>query len=436
MAYYDHSLAGPPSQITRPPWLLFLMLAAVFFFLYHDLSFSNRGINNYNPSEEDLTSLVVDGTPTHRIALLSLGFMALVSLVRHRASVRLQIHGFLGWILLSFVAWAFVSPMWAEDPALTFKRLLGFGMMCIGAVAIARRFSFREIILLTLFSTALFLAIGFSVEVVLGIFRPYASGYRFAGMLHPNGQGVDCGLLLLSGLAAADSEKHRRNIFWSCALIGFIFLVLTASRTALAATVLAIAAYSSAAWSSRAKITIVYVLGILFCVVLLVLVNISLPMLRRAVVLARDDGGDSESFNGRTEVWGEVSAYVQRRPILGYGYGGFWTPTHMSEIAGDEKWAVPDSHSAYLEYLLNLGAVGLVAYVLLLCAGLWRAFRFRRISQNTSFAFYGALLVFSVTVGLLEAGPAEPSLLMFLSMVVLAQLAFICRPEMTESATQ
>ena len=434
MDYCNHSLARPESQGARPPWLLFLFLSAVFFFIYHDLIFSTKGIDNL--SAEELNALVLDSTPTRRIALLALGFFAIFSLIRHRSDSRMQFNGFLGWMLLAWTAWAFISPIWAEDPALTIRRLLGFGILCLAAVALARRFSLREIILWSVFSAALFLAIGFLADVLLGIFRPFASGYRFAGLLHPNGQGVDCGLLVLSGMAAADLEKHRRKIFWALALLGFVFLFLTASRTAFASTLLACAVYSSAAWSSRTKIAMVYVLSILFCVVLVVLVNISLPGLRSAVVLAREDDSGADSFNGRTEIWEDVSAYIQKRPLLGYGYGGFWTPTHMTEISDAENWTVPNSHSAYLEYLLGLGAVGLVAYTLLLCVGIRRAFRFRRLSRNSAFAFCGALLVYAASVGLLEATPAELTLLMFLSMVVLVQLAFVCRPELTTSVSQ
>jgi exopolysaccharide production protein ExoQ len=423
------------ASVGRPSWLIFLLLATVFFFVYHDLSFSKKGIDNYNPSEEDLAAGVVDGSPVRRIALFSLGLFAIVSLVRHRAYGRVQISGFLGWILIGFAALALVSPIWAEDPALTFRRVLGLVVLSIAAIAVARRFSPREIVLWTVLTTTLFLAIGFSAEVLLGIFRPLASGYRFAGMLHPNGQGIDCGLLLISGVAAADLVPHRRKLFRACALLGFVFLLLTGSRTAFGAVTLALAVYSATTWSSRAKIATVYACGILFCVFLLVLANVSVSDLKSAVLLGRDDA-PADSLNGRTGVWEEISPYIQQRPILGYGYGGFWNPTHMKEISADEKWGVPDSHSAYLDYLLALGAVGLVAYALVLVAGIRRAFRFQRLSRNPAFAFCGALLVFAASVGFLESAPAEPSLLMFLSIAVLARLALVCEPESRRSNSQ
>jgi exopolysaccharide production protein ExoQ len=434
MGYNNRPRKGPALQVGRPPWLMFLFLAALFFLVYHDLSSSKKfkELDNVKSFEDMIITDVAEGTLVRRIALLSLGLFAIVSLVRHRANGRLRIHGPLGWILLSFAAWALLSPVWAEDLPLTLRRLVVFGIFCIAAVAVARRLSLREIILWAFFSTTLFLVIGVLTELVLGTFRPFATGYRFGGTLHPNGQGINCALLLLSGVAAADVEKYRRTLFRACALVGFVFLILTASRTSFAAALLALAVYLGAVCSRATKIAMAYALSMAFCVLLLVLANASLPGLMSAVTLGRNDSTVDFSFNGRAGVWEDVGYYVHQHPILGYGYGGFWTPTRIKLISDEEKWPVPDSHSAYLDYLLTLGAVGLLVYTLLLFAGIRRAFRFQNLSHNSAFAFCGALLVFCALDGLLESAVIWPSLLLFLGMVVLVRLAFGCHPEAAE----
>ena len=81
-------------------------------------------------------------------------------------------------------------------------------------------------------------------------------------------------------------------------------------------------------------------------------------------------------------------------------------------------------HSAYIDYLLTLGTVGLLAYVLGLVLGIVRAFRCYRLSQRCDYAFCGAVLVFGAIDGVFESGIADPSLLMFLWMVILIRLAF------------
>src|SRR5579872_4769848 len=96
----------------RVPWLMFLLLAVVFFLVNHDLSYSKKGRENFNPSEDAIITGVTEGSLTRRIALLSLGVVAVVDLVRHRAKMRLRINGPLGWALLSFASWALISPIW------------------------------------------------------------------------------------------------------------------------------------------------------------------------------------------------------------------------------------------------------------------------------------------------------------------------------------
>jgi exopolysaccharide production protein ExoQ len=267
------------------------------------------------------------------------------------------------------------------------------------------------------------------LESLFGTFRPFASGYRFAGTLHPNMQGINCALLVLSGMASADVEKYNRTLFRISAFVGFVFLALTASRTAFAAALLALAVYLGMVCSSRAKLAMAYALSIVLCVLLLGLGNAFLPDLKSAVNFGRLDSSEG-SLNGRTGIWEEVSHFVERRPMLGYGYGGFWNSAHIAEISDKEQWGVPNSHSAYLDYLLTLGAVGLMGYVFILFAGIRRAFCFHKLSQNSAYAFFAALLVFCAMGGLLESAPIEPSLLMFLSAVVLAQLAF-ARPALS-----
>lgn len=424
MSAGNHAPAKQAAQFRPTPWLLFLFLAVVFFFIYHNFSTAPSGVGFYDAPEEMITGAVADGSIARRIALISMAIFAIVTLIRHRGDGRLRIKDSLGWILLGFAAWALVSPIWAEDKALSLTRAVVFGILCMAAVAVVRRFSFREIILWTLFTSGSYLVLGVFTEALFGTFQPFASGYRFAGTLHPNSQGINCALLLLSGVAAADVEKRRRSLFLGCAFVGFVFLVLSGSRTAFASALVTLGVYGVSVCSRRAKVAAVYALSIVFCALLLVLGNAFLPDLRSAVMLGRGDS-NVDSFNGRTGIWDEIAPYVERHPIVGYGFGGFWTPSHISEISAEEKWGIPNSHSAYLDYLLTLGAIGLMGYVILFLAGIRRAFRLHKLTRNSAFVFWAMLLVFCTMDGFLESAAANPSLPMFLSLVALVSLAVL-----------
>jgi O-antigen ligase len=405
---------------------LFLFLTVALFFVYHDLANARSEAGNYDAAADVYAGVVAEGSVARRVAVLALAAFALYSLIRYRADDRLRLHGPLGVALAGFVGWAIVSPLWADDRSLTLTRAAVFAILFLASLAVVRRFSLREIILWTFFASGAYLAFGLFAELLFGTFRPLASGYRFAGTLHPNNQGVNCALLLLSGLAAADlktTDRRQRRIYRAGALLGFLFLLLTASRTAFAASLLALAVYGGMVYSRRVKLAMIYACAILFCLLVLSLGNAFLPDVKSAAMLGRDSS-NMDSFNGRTGVWTEIARYIAKRPIVGYGYGGFWTPAHITEISEGEQWGIPNSHSAYLDYLLALGAVGMLAYAVVLCAGVSRAFRYYRLFHHPGFVFCAAFLLFCAFDGFLESTMMDPSLHMFLTWVVLCALAF------------
>jgi O-antigen ligase len=382
-------------------------------------------LDDYNPSLDQLVEGVSQGHEGRRIALFSLGVVAVGILVRPRTNRRLTMLGPLGWVVLAFPAWAFLSALWADDLSQNLTRLAVFAILCVAAVAVVRRLSLREIVLWSFFSTAVYLSIGIVSELVYGTLQPFTPGYRFGGSLHPNGQGVNCGLLLLSAMAGADLIERWRRFFWIAGFIAFIFLVLSGSRTALAAIVLAVIAYLIAVCSGRTKLAMTLCASMVVGLLLSFAAAGFIPGLKDAILLGREDPDSVDTFSGRTAIWEDVGPYIRRSPILGYGYSGFWTPAHINAISDLEEWGVSSSHSAYIDYLLTLGTVGLLAYILGLVFGTVRAFSCYRLSQRCDYAFCGAVLVFCAIDGVFESGIGDPSLLMFLWMVILIRLAFV-----------
>jgi exopolysaccharide production protein ExoQ len=427
MSYLDRTYPEISSRIKGFPWLLFLFIAAVFFSSFNDLFMSKRASIGFGASEDEIITAVGDGQLSKRISFLFLGLFAVASLIRHRGA-QLRANEPLGRTILFFLGWALLSLAWTEDPALTIRRLVVLLILCLAAVAMARRFSLREIAWLTFFCSILFLLIGVSAEVLLGQFHPFMHGYRFAGTEHPNNSGITCALLSLSGFAVADTDRSRRIFFRVCALLGLVFLVLSASRTASGSGLLALVVYLGLVTSRRTKTVLILGLATTCCILAAVLGSALIPELKHAAMYGRDDFS-TDALNPRTHIWDEVGAYIQRRPILGYGYGGFWTLRHSVEVSDTQNWGVGAGHSAYLDCTLDLGVIGLTAYVLILLGGVARSYNFYRASRAPVFVFAGSLLIFCMMDGVLESVELQGTLVMFLSMTVLARLAFVCRLE-------
>jgi O-antigen ligase len=80
-------------------------------------------------------------------------------------------------------------------------------------------------------------------------------------------------------------------------------------------------------------------------------------------------------MTGRLELWKAVVEAIGQKPILGFGFSGFW----MGASAGSDTvqrqilWSPLYSHNGYLEIALSLGLVGLFLAILFLTQGFRRA---------------------------------------------------------------
>ena len=424
-----------PSTRQGYPWLIFLFLAVAFFLSSHDPAGAQRTLDDYNRSQDDIVQGVSSGSTVREIALLALGSAAALSLVSYAAPRRLRSTGFPAYVLSAFAVWAAASALWSDDAAMSIKRLVASAILCLTAVAIVRMFSLREIVMWVFFTTAAFLIIAIVLEIAAGAFQPWASGYRFAGTQHPNDEGIECGLLVLSGLAASKLEKQRLWVYRSFAGMGMVFLLLTQSRTSLIATFTAVGVYlAMSGWAASKKVILVSSI-IATCLVVATLASGLSPVVTDALAKQRDGDASVGTFAGRTQIWQDVTDYILRRPITGHGYGSFWTPEHINAISDEEKWGVPDSHSVYVDYLLTIGAVGLALYLACLIQGLWRSLSLSHATGKKGVPFMTGILIFSAIDGFFESSIGEGSFLMFLCMIVLVWLAFIPVPRLQPVAT-
>jgi O-antigen ligase len=75
------------------------------------------------------------------------------------------------------------------------------------------------------------------------------------------------------------------------------------------------------------------------------------------------------TLTGRTDLWPYVIDSIYERPVLGWGYVGFWTPSNPRavEISSLMGWGsyVAEAHNGLLQGLLYIGVVGTVYFLLL-----------------------------------------------------------------------
>jgi O-antigen ligase len=400
---------------------MFLFLCVVFFFAQPwDLFWTISG--PITDAEIHMRS-VEEGSVVRRISLLLLGGFAVLSLLKKRQK-RLRVNGFLGGLMLFFIVWACLSIAWTTDLALTVRKLVVLVMLSLGALALAKRLSLRDILAFTFVACGLVLVLGLCCEIALGTFHPLQTQYRFGGIMHPNSQGLNCAMFLIASIALAGTAGRRRSFYYVVAFAALCFVVLTKSRGAEAGVILGLVAYGSLRLSTSRKCAYLIVTLCLVCVLYLALGDNLFVNAERAVLLGREDSAPVSTLNSRTPLWQECLRYVAKRPVLGYGYDSFWTTRHLSEVPPILGWVMASAHNAYLEMLLGLGFIGGGAYILILALAINRSRALYKSSASVSHGFAYAMLVCICCTFLLASFNLGPSLPNFILFVLLAKLGF------------
>ncbi|HRI87316.1 MAG TPA: O-antigen ligase family protein [Candidatus Hydrogenedentes bacterium] len=429
------SAAAGQGETRRFPWFTFVFLTACFFIALHDptRSFSIQG--DYLPSGDTLEKHAADGNVKRQIGFLGAGAFGFLVMVGARRK-SLQVNGTLALLVFFLLTWILLSVTWADERTLSARRLVVIATLCFGAIAVACSLTPREIMLFVLFSSMVYLVAGITSEIAIGTFTPTAERYRFSGTLHPNNQGVNCSLILLASITALHTEKRFKSLFIACAGLAFLFLVLTKSRTSLLAFLVTFAVYSVLVYGRSRHFAYICTLATTaVLIVLFVASDAVAPALERSLLMGRTDQDISGtmSLTGRLPLWQDLIEYAAVRPFQGYGYGSFFTVEHIREISDRQGWPIAECHSVFLEVLLGLGVIGLIAYSLIQFIGIAVAARYFRVTLDPHFAFLGGLLVLGVIGGFSESTLLVPTMQTFVQFITLGYFGFVAGPPLVEA---
>ena len=408
---------------TRPLWwLTVLVIGTAFFAAGHDVTTSAHDAFTQTADEMEQTAL--GGDHLRQIGFLSIGFLGTLFLLRgSRESLRFD--PLTGLPLLLFVLWCGASVIWSDDMSLTMRRLVVAGCFAVGAFGIARQFSLRELLRMTLCITTAFLVIGVLAELAVGTFRPWSGGYRFAGSVHPNTQGVNLGMLCLSAFCLARSGSPRRVLLYALFAVGFAFLVLTKSRTSLGGLLIAMSPLWALKYSTRFKILTgtagLWIVSAVLLGVLLSGVDFSRDI-RAASQLGRNEEGGA--LTGRIPIWTELLPFARERLLTGYGYDSFWTPDRIDIVSGDVQWGLREAHSAYLDAVLSVGLVGMLTLVGAALMGLFRSAQRYLKTGDVNYCFIFGLLMLGLIDSATESGMLMTGFMPFVALCGLGRLAF------------
>jgi len=281
------------------------------------------------------------------------------------------------WFLVALVLLAFASTLWVENaPGLVLQRSVAVLGTTLLGIALAVRLSIEE--QLRLMSRVFRIMAVLSLGCVLflpsyGISHLVEGQGEWQGIFgYKNSLGAMMALSILVEWHLPAETLYAKFMKWVTLLISAVLLVFSNSVTplvCLAGTLLFIEIYRFG--KQRLRIP-------LYAIVLAILLITASGI----TVLLVDSGsatgvlGRSSNFTGRTDIWSLVLSFISERPVLGYGYSGFWYGSSPESSAVDQALgiSVMYSHNGYLEVLLSLGAVGLLLTLVFLGTGMRRAY--------------------------------------------------------------
>ena len=314
---------------------------------------------------------------------------------------------------------ALVSTLWSLSPADTLRRCVALLGTSLFGLYLAARFDPRELIRLLGWAFAVIMAL--SVLFVLanpgvGISGPPHPGAWRGVFAHKNVLGQTMLLALVTFLVLSATSRKKGWPIGLAVAAAALLILSTAKTPVAAASVLMIVALLIRAihrYPDRAGyLGAIAVIGIVAApLIMFVILEPVLTLLGRDLTLT-----------GRTEIWQLLWDAIQRRPLLGYGYSGFWTASTgpVLDVWFVTGWQVPNAHNGFLDLLLSFGAIGLMLYGLLFLRTMVRMLHAVRQGDAWSALWSICVLTLFLIYGFVESNVMEQNTVSWVLFVAIA----------------
>ncbi len=273
--------------------------------------------------------------------------------------------------LSALIVFMLVSSLWSPFPFVSFKRWASEILAVVLGLLISTEKDKRKAICSILRRT-IYILIPFS-WLLIKYFPQYGVEYnRWEGTMMWIGVATQKnGLGLLASLASfflvwslVKRRKHKeRQVFRYQTLVDILILILSLSLLKGSGT------YSATSIVMLAAGFLLYI-GLMVqkkrlqtssgkiltaIIVFIIIYGIAAPFVGKLPTgdLSSKLGRDS-TLTGRSNIWKTLVPLAMAKPLLGYGFGGFWT------TATRDRLVFFPAHNSYLETLLQLGFAGLI----------------------------------------------------------------------------
>jgi exopolysaccharide production protein ExoQ len=183
--------------------------------------------------------------------------------------------------------------------------------------------------------------------------------------------------LLVVGVVFLLAFETRRRVRWAAFGVIAVLLIGSRSGTGLAGIIFVITAWN---WlrtylKQQKRMTAPFVFFSFAGLLVSIVVGLStLPIILAAY-------GKDTTFTGRTNIWSGVLWAIERRPFVGYGYGGVWVSENVEPTFSMMRrigFRAFHAHNGLLDVVLQVGGIGIVLFLCLFVPTLLSSLRLAR----------------------------------------------------------
>jgi O-antigen ligase len=351
-----------------------------------------------------IISVDAGGSLISQLAWGSIYIVAIIGILRDGVASITLLRSFRPLIII--VALVFCSILWSEAPFQSAKQAISLLGSTVLPLYFVRRLRLPD------FIQTLAIALGF--ETVLSVFLIYAvpfqgveqdvtagawrGAFTTKNML---GQGMVLEMLTVACLTGASLFKRRALTLIAVTLCPFLLIGSQNVGSIFVIAILTVVLFALIGSRGNGSIKLALASGILIA-----FAAVAFQLLGPGFGSVLEFFGKDENLNGRGDLWQFAIGSVGDHPLLGYGYGAFFSSDTSTgqTIARLIPWDPNTAHNGYLEVALGIGLVGLATVLYAIVLGLRRAGAYFWHVEGRTSAWPLSVIMFVALASMSEAG--------------------------------